>query len=96
MTFLADDFKRQVYGDCKLYVAGINDVKGLQRQRLFDCVWEETHSCINKGLRDERKIRRQVLRTAREKYGSVVLLMVIAGIVSFVVQRILERLFPKD
>lgn len=95
-TFWKDDFKRQVFGDTKIYVPGFTDLKGIERQKIFDFVWDACYRCANDGLRDERKIRRRVLRETRAAFSSVILVMILAGIVSFVVQRILERLFPKD
>jgi hypothetical protein len=96
MTFLSDDYRRQLLGDTKIFVTGFRDLKGSERQRLFDFIWAAIYAAVNEGERDERTIRRRVLRETREEFGSVILIAILMAAVSFLVTSILERLFPKD
>lgn len=91
-----DDFDRILRAEVDLHVEGIRDIKGLRRAALVRFTKDSTYRHLNDGVRDEAKLRNLVLADVEEKYGSVILLMLLAGVVSFVVQRILERLFPKE
>ena len=90
-----EDFERILRADAVLNVSGFGDIKGLKRAAIIRFTKDSAYRHINDGIRDETKLRNLVLADVEEKYGSVILLMILAGIVSFVVQRILERIFPK-
>lgn len=84
-----------MYADALVEVPRIREVKGLLRGRAMRFTRDCTYRRLNEGVRDEEQLRTLVLADVNEEFGSVILIMILAGIVSFVVQRILERLFPR-
>lgn len=90
-----EDFDRVLRADAALQVEGFADIKGLKRAAVIRFTKDRAYYYLNQGIRDEAKLRNLVLADVEAKYGSVILLMILAGVVSFIVQRILERLFPK-
>lgn len=91
-----EDFDRILRADAVLQVEGFRDIKGLKRAAIVRFTKDRAFHYLNQGVRDEAKLRNLVLADVEAKYGSVILLMILAGVVSFVIQRILERLFPKS
>lgn len=96
MTTTNEDFYRRLAADALDEVEGLRDVKGLKRGKVIRLARDRTYHWLNEGVRKEDELRTLVLADVTEEYGSVILLMILAGVVSFVVQRILERLFPKQ
>ncbi len=90
-----EDFERILRADAALHVEGFGDIKGLKRAAIIRFTKDSAYRHINDGIRDETKLRNLVLADVEEKYGSVILIAVLMAVVSFVITRILERIFPK-
>jgi uncharacterized YccA/Bax inhibitor family protein len=91
-----EDFERILRADAAMQVEGFADIKGLKRAAIIRFTKDSAYRHINDGIRDETKLRNLVLADVEEKYGSVILVAVLMAVVSFVITRILERIFPKN
>lgn len=85
-----------MYADALMEVPRFHEVKGLRRGKVLKSTRDSAYHWLQQGVRDEEQLRTLVLADVEKEYGSVILIMILAGIVSFCVQRILERLFPKE
>ncbi len=95
MTTSNEDFDRLMYADALVMVDGLRGIKGVLRGRVLRAARNRTYHWLNEGVRDEEQLRTLVLADVNEEFGSIILIMILGGVISFVVQRILERLFPK-
>ena len=96
MTFASDDFDRVMFADALVEVNGLWEVKGLKRAAVLRFTRDAVYRQINSGERDPAVIKFRVNQEVEEEYGSVILTALLMAIVSFIVQRILERVFPKS
>lgn len=95
MTTSNEDFFRRLSAEALDEVPRLREVKGLKRGKLLRFTRDRTYHWLNEGVRDETQLRTLVLADVNKEFSSFILLMILAGVVSFCVQRILERLFPK-
>lgn len=93
MSFANDDFDRRLYADAYLDVQGVSEIKGLLRGRVLRAVRDQIYKEINEGERDPRVLEVLVYHEIQKQFKGVVLTAVLLAIISYFVQKILERLF---
>jgi hypothetical protein len=95
MTFAQNDFDRRLFADAD-DVPGVRGVKTMVRYRAMRFIRDRTYEELNQGKRDPVEIEARVLRETEMEFGTLILAAVLMALVSFIVTRILERIFPKD
>lgn len=94
MSFASDDADRMMFADAVVEVRGLREIHGLRRAKLLRFVRDATYKQLNSGVRDEGEVVDLVLQETEEEYGGVIATAIIIAIVSFIVTKILRRIWP--
>jgi hypothetical protein len=94
MTFASDDFDRFVSNETRVLfpeLRAIREGEGLVRDAVLS-----VRRHLKDGVRDRKEMQSLVAADLEEKYAGVVAIAILMAVVSFVVRRILEKIFPND